>query len=116
MPFWKIFLEKGMAVDGNVILAIIMPNIPFYLTYIVSAFIDAWFISKGKTIYIMFISLFVNIVYYGIVYILFKNNFFTMNMNFIIMMFGGGMIVHMILSICLYKYDICCRNNSFVNI
>lgn len=116
MPFWKVFLEKGMAVDGNVILAIIMPNIPFYLAYIVSAFIDAWFISKGKTIYTMFISLFVNIVYYGIVYILFKNNFFTMNMNFIIMMFGGGMIVHMILSICFYRYDICCRRNGLMNL
>ena len=111
MPFWKIFLEKGMAVDGDTILAIVMPNIPFYLTYIISAFIDAWFISKGKTEYTMLISLFVNIVYYGFIYILFKNNIFTLNMNFIIMMFGGGMVVHMILSICFYKYNLYCEKN-----
>ena len=79
---------------------------PFYLTYIVSAFIDAWFISKGKTIYNMFISVIVNVIYYGIIYILFKNGIFTMNMNFIIYMFGGGMVVHMMLSIIIYLIEI----------
>ena len=81
-------------------------SIPFYLTYIVSAFIDAWFISKGKTIYNMIISLIVNVVYYGIIYILFSRNVFMMNMSFIIYMFGGGMVVHMVLSIIIYYIDI----------
>lgn len=102
MPFWEIFINKAMAVDSDRIMPIVMLNIPFYLTYIVSAFIDAWFISKGKTIYNMIISLIVNIVYYGILFALFKNDIFTINMNFIIYMFGGAMVVHMILSIILY--------------
>lgn len=102
MPFWKIFIDKAMLMNSNEILPIVMLNMPFYLTYIVSAFIDAWFISKGKTIYNMLISLIVNIVYYGIIYILFKRNIFTMDMRFIIYMFGGGMVVHMILSILFY--------------
>ena len=106
MPFWSIFINKAMAVDSNQIMPIVMMSIPFYLTYIVSAFIDAWFISKGKTVYNMIISLIVNIVYYGIIYILFKNGVFTMNMNFIIYMFGGGMLVHMGLSIVLYNLEI----------
>ena len=78
---------------------------PFYLTYIVSAFIDALFISKGKTIYNMIISLIVNVAYYGIIYILFSRNVFILNINFIIYMFGGGMVVHMILSIVLYRTE-----------
>ena len=106
MPFWSVFINKAMAVDSNQIMPIVMMSIPFYLTYIVSAFIDAWFISKGKTIYNMIISLIVNIVYYGVVFILFKNGLFTMNMNFIIYMFGGGMVVHMVLSIIIYYIDI----------
>ena len=115
MPFWSIFINKAMAVDSNVIMPIVMLNMPFYITYIVSAFLDAWFISKGKTVYNMIISLIVNIVYYGIIYILFKNGVFTMNMNFIIYMFGGGMVVHMILSIILYfvEFDkILCNERS----
>lgn len=87
---------------------IVMKSMPFYLTYIVSAFFDAWFISKGKTIYNMIISLIVNVAYYGIIYILFSRNVFMLNMNFIIYMFGGGMVVHMILSIIIYfvEFDI----------
>ena len=104
-PFWSIFLENAMAVDSGKILPIVMLSIPFYLTYIVSAFIDAWFISKGKTIYNMIISLVVNIVYYGIVYYLFNNGMFIMNMSFIIYMFGIGMIVHMVLSLIIYYID-----------
>jgi hypothetical protein len=106
MPFWKVFIDKAMAVDANNILPIVFPNIPFYLTYIISAFIDAWFVSKGKTIYLMLISLIVNIAYYGIIFILFKHNYFNVNMNFIIYMFGGGMIVHMLLSILFYNLEL----------
>lgn len=91
-----------MSIDDSKILPIILLSVPFYLTYIVSAFLDAWFISKGKTKYAMYISLLVNIVYYGVVFILFKMNIFNVNMNFIILMFGFGMIVHMVLSILFY--------------
>ena len=106
MPFWRMFIKYGMSIDDSKIWPIIIMNVPFYLTYIPSAFLDAWFISKGKTKYTMYISLFVNIVYYGIVYILFKKNVFTMNMNFIILMFGFGMIVHMMLSIVFYYKEL----------
>ena len=41
-----------------------------------------------------------------IVFVLFKNGAFKMNMNFIIYMFGGGMVVHMVLSIIIYYIDI----------
>ena len=115
MPFWDIFINKAMAVDANQIMPIVMMSIPFYLTYVVSAFIDAWFISKGKTIYNMIISLIVNIVYYGVIYILFMNGVFTMNMSIIIFMFCIGMVVHMILSIILYfvEFDkILCNERS----
>lgn len=110
MPFWEIFINKAMAVESSKIMPIVMLNMPFYITYIVSAFLDAWFISKGKTIYNMIISLIVNVVYYGIIYILFSRNVFMMNMSFIIYMFGGGMLVHMILSMVFYAVE--CRNQN----
>lgn len=105
MPGWGSFIRYAMAVESETILAIVIPNIPFYLGFIVSAFIDAWFVSKGKTIYNAGISLFVNVVYYGAVYIGFKNGLFETNMMFIIMMFGFGMVVHMLLSVALYFFE-----------
>jgi len=101
-PGWSWFIANAMASDASSILAIVWPNIPFYVTYIISAFIDAWFVSKGKTHYTMIISLIVNIVYYGILYILFNQGVFTLGMTFIILMFGGGMLVHMVVSCGLY--------------
>ena len=105
MPFWRFFIKYGMSINDEKIWSIVIMSVPFYVTYIVSAFLDAWFVSKGNTKYLMYISLFVNVVYYGIVFNLFKMNVFNVNMNFIILMFGFGMIVHMILSIIFYAIE-----------
>lgn len=94
-----------MASNASVILSIVFPLMPFYITYIISAFIDAWFIQKGRTIYITINSILVNIVYYGIVYILFKQGIFATNITFIILMFGFGMVVHLLVSIVLYNIE-----------
>ena len=47
-----------------------------------------------------------NIGYYGILFILFKKGVFTANMNFIILMFGFGLIFHLLVSILLYKIEL----------
>lgn len=112
MPGWPHFIAKAMAVDPYPILQIIYPNIIFYLAYVVSVLIDAWLISRGKTVYSAVISLFVNIVYYGLVYIGFRNGSFEADMTFIIMMFGFGNVVHMILSVIMYRFE---RNRDVLN-
>lgn len=38
-PFWKIFIDKAMAVNSNTILRIVKPLIIFYIAYIVATFI-----------------------------------------------------------------------------
>lgn len=63
------------------------------------------FISKGKTIYNAINSFIVNIGYYGIMYALFKQGIFKTDMNFIIMMFGFGVVVHMIASVVMYLFE-----------
>lgn len=115
MPFWKAFINGPMASNGKEIVRIVYPLIPFYVTYLISAVIDGWFISKGKTLYNAINSVIVNIGYYGIVYALFKQGIFEMNMNFIVMMFGFGMVVHMIGSIIMYKWELKKRNLSIAN-
>lgn len=105
IPGWKMFIEGPMASNGNEILKIVYPLVPFYVTYLISAVIDGWFISKGKTIYNAINSFVVNIGYYGIMYALFKQGIFKTDMNFIIMMFGFGMVVHMIASVVMYLFE-----------
>lgn len=63
---------------------------------------DSIFISKGKTYYSMIISFVVNIGYYGIMYLLFRTGMFDVTITFICMLFGGGMIVNAVCSICLF--------------
>lgn len=115
MPFWKVFINGPMASNGKEIVRIVYPLIPFYVTYLVSAVIDGWFVSKGKTLYNAINSVIVNIGYYGIVYLLFKHGVFATNMNFIVMMFGFGMVVHMIGSVIMYRLELKKNNLNIAN-
>ena len=71
----------------------------------ISAVIDGWFVSHGRTIYNAINSLIVNVGYYGIIYLAFKRGMFAENMMFIIGMFGCGMLVHMAASILMNKLE-----------
>lgn len=106
MPRWKSFISGPMASDWNVIMKIVLPLVPFYITYMISAVIDGWFVSHGRTIYNAINSLIVNVGYYGIIYLAFKRGMFAENMMFIIGMFGCGMLVHMAASILMYRLEI----------
>ena len=103
LPGWQGFISGPMAGEGTTIMPIVLSLLPFYFFYAVSAVIDSWFVSKGKTIYTAVNSIIVNIGYYGIVYLLFQKSLFVANMKFIIYMFGFGMVVHAIVSIIMYR-------------
>lgn len=101
MPMWKKLIFDSMAEDDEM-MKIVIPLIPFFVAYMVSAVIDGWFISKGKIVYNAINSLIV-CLYYGIVYSLFKKGMFIADMRFIINMFGFGMVVHMLVSLVMWK-------------
>lgn len=103
LPGWQGFIGGPMAGEETTIMPIVLSLLPFYVFYAVSAVIDGWFVCKGKTIYTAINSIIVNIGYYGIVYWFFRKGFFVANMQFIIYMFGFGMIVHAIVSIIMYR-------------
>lgn len=103
IPFWRFFIHGIMGIsDDKGILNILYILVPYYVCYNIAAMIDAWFVSKGKTIYLFLNSVLVNIIYYGIMYALFKAGAFHLNIHFIIHLFGLGMVVHMLISILLY--------------
>lgn len=101
--FWKPILYYGMGIQNpQPIISILIKIVPFYIAYGISMIFDSIFISKGKTYYSMIISFVVNIGYYGIMYLLFRTGMFDVTITFICMLFGGGMIVNAVCSICLF--------------
>lgn len=101
IPLWPVFLHFGMNAPAQVF-SIVIKLLPFYMTYIACSFIDAWFVSKGKTQYLAIISAIVNLGYYPIVYVLSATGCFSFNMNYIIGLFGVGMAIHAVCSAILY--------------
>ena len=100
IPTYQWFFKTIEGLDNyNKIFEIVIKNLGFYIAYSFSQIPDAIFVGMGKTKYNAINSLFCNIVYYGIWFILYQTKIVTMNMNMIIIMFGVGNIVHWFVSI-----------------
>lgn len=100
VPLWTPFFRYAENLqNADEIFAIVIKLAPFYIAYAGCAIIDNIFIGLGKTLYNAINSLIINLVYYGIFYILYVTNAITFTMNVIILMFGFGMVVHLIVSV-----------------
>ena len=95
IPSFNWFFGTVQGLDNpERIFEIVVKNLGFYVAYAFSQIPDAIFVGMGKTKYNAINSLFCNIVYYGIWFILWKTNAVVMSMDMIIIMFGVGNIVH----------------------
>ncbi|MBD5410053.1 MAG: hypothetical protein HDR53_03085 [Treponema sp.] len=104
IPLWTPFFQYAENLpNAGAIFAIVIKLVPFYIAYIGCAIIDNIFIGLGKTMYNAINSLVINIVYYGIFFVLYLTNAITFMMDTIIVMFGFGMVVHFALSLLLEK-------------
>ena len=100
IPLWTPFFRYAENLsNANEIFLITVKLAPFYIAYAGCAIIDNIFIGLGKTIYNAINSLIINLVYYGIFYILSATNAITFTMDVIILMFGFGMVVHLVVSL-----------------
>ena len=107
VPFWNfMFSDIITAEDPSAITHILYLSVPFYVAYAYSVIFQAVLISVGKTRYIFYECLIVNFVYYGIVYGLYLAGVFEATMEFIILMFGIGLIVCLAIDIAFYLYSI----------
>jgi hypothetical protein len=101
IPSWRWFFSSAEQLqNADEIFLICLKLVPFYLAYALCAVPDNIFVGLGETKYSLINSLIVNIVYYGIFYLLYLNHVVTMDMNAIILMFGFGMVVHLAISWC----------------
>ncbi|NLB18308.1 MAG: hypothetical protein GX825_06180 [Syntrophomonadaceae bacterium] len=95
IPTWTFIFRDLMGIANSAsIFSIVTLLVPFYVFYNLSSLFDNIFYGMGKTAPVFITSVVVNIGYYGIVYLLFMAGAFTASMQFVILMFGCGMIVH----------------------
>ena len=100
IPTYKWFFSTVEGIDNaDRIFEIVVKNLGFYVAYAFSQIPDAIFVGMGKTKYNAINSLFCNIVYYGIWFILYQTKAVTMSMDMIIIMFGLGNVVHWAVSL-----------------
>ena len=100
IPTYKWFFGTVEGLDNpDRIFEIVVKNLGFYIAYALSQIPDAIFVGMGKTKYNAINSLFCNLVYYGIWFILYKTVAVIMTMDMIIIMFGVGNIVHWAVSL-----------------
>ena len=100
IPLWTSFYRHAENLsNAHEIFLITIKLAPFYIAYAGCAIVDNIFVGLGKTIYNAINSLIINIVYYGIFYILYITDAITFTMDVIILMFGFGMVVHLIVSL-----------------
>lgn len=107
IPLLEPFLKNIMGIeDFRTIKHILVVLMPFYLAYSYTVLFDSILIGYGKTHYCFMISAAVNLVYYPVICGLRLNGVFMPNMTFICMMFGFGMVVHLVCSIiCFMIYE-----------
>ena len=100
IPLWTPFYKNVENLsNAHEIFLITIKLTPFYIAYAGCAIIDNIFIGLGKTIYSAINSLIINLVYYGIFFILYLTHAVTFTMDVIILMFGFGMVVHLAVSL-----------------
>lgn len=104
IPLWTPFFRYAENLpNAGAIFAIVIKLVPFYVAYIGGAIIDNIFVGMGKTAYNAINSLVINVVYYGIFFVLYLTNAIAFTMDTIIVMFGLGMVAHFALSLLLEK-------------
>lgn len=104
IPLWKPFLKYIMNVaEYEIVLKITLIETGFYITFLFNSCIfDSTFYGVGKTKYMLFQSICIDGLYYGILFILYLTGVFVPTLLGICLMFGVGMTLDFIPTMILY--------------
>lgn len=100
IPGWLPFFKHVERLENaSEIYSVTIKLFGFYIAYALTMVPDNIFVGLGKTKYSLLNSAIINIVYYGIFYLVYLSGAITMSLDAIIMMFGFGMVVHLAVSV-----------------
>ena len=104
IPVWKPFLQYVMNVsEYEKVYGIVVLQLAFYITFAYNNIMDSTFYGVGKTNYMLYQSLIINVFYYGIAFILYITKAFTPTLTTVSLMFGVGMVLDFIPTLILYR-------------
>jgi len=105
IPFWHSFLANFMNVqDIKTVMYIVGVQTVFYFVFMFNnSILDATLYGLGKTNYMFIQSLWVNVGYYGTMFILYKVGVFTPTLLNRGLIFGYGILIDLIPTVIMYK-------------
>jgi Na+-driven multidrug efflux pump len=103
IPLWSWFLQSIMNISNpETILSIIYVQLFFYITFAFNNVIDSIFYGIGRTDYMLYQSLFVNVIFFGGAFILYLLGVFQPTITAIALMFGIGLLFDAIPTVYLF--------------
>ena len=104
IPLWKPFLQYVMNVEEyETVFKIVLLETGFYITFLFNSCIfDSTFYGIGKTNYMLIQSMCIDGFYYGVMFVLYLTGVFVPTLLGVCLMFGIGMALDFIPTLCLY--------------
>jgi len=104
IPFWKPFLIHVMNVEAlETIYFLAIAQTAVYITFIFNNTLDSIFYGSGRTDYMLYQSLFVNIFINGTAFVLYLMGIFTPTLVGIMILFSCGMLADFIATLFLFR-------------
>jgi len=105
IPLWDIFINKVMGIENyQNILNLSLISLGFYIVFALNNVVDSIFYGHGRTDLMLYQSLIVNIVFYGLAFILYITGFFVPTLTGIAIMFGTGIVFDSLITFIMFYY------------
>lgn len=99
IPVWEPFIKNIMNVNNaHEVYVLALISLGFYILFAFNNVIDSIFYGLGKTNYMLFQSLVINILYYGLMFILYATGVYEPTLIKIALMFAGGTAMDSVLT------------------
>ncbi len=105
LPFWNFFIEKIMNVKYyEKVFHVVLISIFFYVLFSYNNIVDSIFYGLGRTELMLYQSIIINVLFYGVIFILFKIGLFIPTLDKIVIVFGTSMALDAVITFAMYFY------------
>lgn len=116
IPLWKPFMRDVLQFEGYLdVYRIAIISLGFYVLFAFNNVIDNIFYGLGRTDYMLYQSLIVNTLFYGILFILFKVDIYQPNLILIALMFALGIAIDAFITVIIFIWMLKKKKIDIVN-
>lgn len=107
IPIYKPFLSNAMGLEGDSLTKVYnlsLISLIFYIVFAYNNVIDSICYGIGKIDLLLYQSLIINFIYYGIMFVLYQTGVYIPTLNSLAIMFGTGMVLDSVVTYFMFKY------------